>query len=108
MEKMYCIATFLLHFTRKYNLPDRHHFMLFYGMHLYENCNFMFTPTTELPAIASQSSQESRPVPASKQLTHEQKRIINHPLKNNDVIAFLSIVSLAFFSLSNNHLVLNS
>lgn len=47
--------------------------MLFHAIHFVENCGS--TPTTVQPAI-----------PSRMQLTHEQTRIVNHELKNTDVI----------------------
>ncbi|EEC12141.1 hypothetical protein IscW_ISCW008864, partial [Ixodes scapularis] len=36
-EALYCIATFLLHFQKNYNINHGYHYRTYYALHLYEN-----------------------------------------------------------------------
>ncbi|XP_045034052.1 F-box DNA helicase 1-like [Daphnia magna] len=73
-EKLYCVCTFLLYFTREFQIPAKLHYNLRYALNLYET-------GWSTPSEGNQS------VPA---LTPEQSRIVNHRIERNHLIKIVA------------------
>ncbi|XP_057370798.1 F-box DNA helicase 1-like isoform X2 [Daphnia carinata] len=73
-EKFYCVCTFLLYFTREFQIPAKLHYNLRYALNLYETGW----------SIRSEGNQS---VPA---LTPEQSRIVNHRIERNHLIKIVA------------------
>uniref|UniRef100_A0A147BDJ4 Putative 3'-5' dna helicase n=1 Tax=Ixodes ricinus TaxID=34613 RepID=A0A147BDJ4_IXORI len=92
-EALYCIATFLLHFQKNYNINHGYHYRTYYALHLYEN---MWSGTLKDLTAVQQSHKGQQNIlkfgTSSQRVkyTHEQMRVINHELSPNDIVRIIA------------------
>ncbi|KAG0724849.1 F-box DNA helicase 1 [Chionoecetes opilio] len=95
VEGFYSMALLLLHSTsHSIGLPLRYHYQLFYALYLYEN-DWGALPGGALQAkrethAGQQSMERFVQLKSSVQYTHEQLRIISHPLQSDHVVKIVA------------------
>ncbi|XP_050720947.1 F-box DNA helicase 1-like [Eriocheir sinensis] len=111
VEALYSLALFFLHatYTDSINLPTRYHYQLFYALYLYENERSVAPleqppVRVERPRLVGAGSARGGQGSASGQLsmeqfvqrtsalqhTHEQLRIISHPLEPEHTVKIVA------------------
>ncbi|KAK8392563.1 hypothetical protein O3P69_014751 [Scylla paramamosain] len=96
VEAFYSIAVFLFHATASdvIRLPMKYHYQVFYALYLYEN-DWGGLPeggaqVREEQHAGQQSMQQYIQRKMAIRFTHEQLRIINHPLRKDHVVKIVA------------------
>ncbi|XP_045106947.1 F-box DNA helicase 1-like isoform X2 [Portunus trituberculatus] len=96
VEAFYSIAVFLFHTTTSSHicLPMRYHYQVFYALYLYENDWGGLLEEGQVVRQEQHAGQQSMERYVQRkmaiQYTHEQLRIINHPLQSDHIVKIVA------------------